>query len=189
MSGCRSPPSSYAALAGATVLVHLSASNIVVGKSAYRHQLVSQQSARCLAAYLYSSAGRGESSTDLAWDGQGLIYESGEMLAESERFSNSSHIVSADVDLERVSRERMRQNSFGASVQKHKAELSTWRTVHFDVTVPAAVPQGLLRRVERFPYVPADARTRDERCHEVFNIQVQSLVQRLEATGASRRGW
>ncbi|MEJ8826302.1 NAD(+) synthase [Variovorax humicola] len=177
------PPSSYAALAGATVLVNLSASNITIGKSAYRHQLVSLHSARCLAAYLYSSAGIGESTTDLAWDGQGLIYESGEMLAESERFSNSSHIVAADVDLERVSRERMRQNSFGVSVQKHKAELTSWRTVPFDVTVPARVAQGLLRRVERFPYVPADARTRDERCHEVFNIQVQSLVQRLEATG------
>ncbi|MEJ8851697.1 NAD(+) synthase [Variovorax rhizosphaerae] len=177
------PPSSYAALAGATVLVNLSASNITIGKSAYRHQLVSLHSARCLAAYLYSSAGIGESTTDLAWDGQGLIYESGEMLAESERFSNSSHIVSADVDLERVSRERMRQNSFGVSVQKHKAQLATWRTVHFDVAVPAQVPQGLLRKVERFPYVPANAKTRDERCHEVFNIQVQSLVQRMEATG------
>ena len=174
------PPSSHAALAGATVLVNLSASNITIGKSAYRHQLVALQSARCQAAYLYSSAGIGESTTDLAWDGQALIYEAGEMLAESERFSNASHIVYADVDLERVSRERMRQNSFGTSMQRHQAQLADWRTVAFDLAPPAQA-QGLRRAVERFPYVPADPATLDERCYEVFNIQVQSLVQRLEA--------
>ncbi len=117
------PPSSFAALAGATVLVNLSASNITVGKSGYRHQLVGQQSARCLAAYVYSSAGAGESSTDMAWDGQALIYENGELLAESERFSGQSHLTTGDVDLERVSRERMRQTSFGQSVRRHAAEL------------------------------------------------------------------
>ena len=175
------PPSSYAALAGATVLVNLSASNITIGKSAYRHQLVALQSARCQAAYLYSSAGIGESTTDLAWDGQALIYEAGECLAESERFSNGSHAIHADVDLERLAHERMRQNSFGASAAKHKAALAGWRTVDFDLPPPAVVPGGLRRVVERFPYVPADAATRDERCREVFNIQVQSLVQRLEA--------
>jgi len=176
------PPSSYATLAGATVLVNLSASNITVGKAGYRHQLVSQQSARCLAAYLYSSAGIGESTTDLAWDGQALIYESGELLAESERFSNASHLIAADADLERLSRERMRQGTFGDSVQLHHAALQGWRTVAFDLPVPQHA-RGLLRRVERFPYVPANAATRDERCREVFNIQVQSLVQRLEASG------
>ena len=176
------PPSSYAALAGATVLVNLSASNITIGKSAYRHQLVSLHSARCQAAYLYSSAGIGESTTDLAWDGQALIYEAGEMLAESERFSNRSHLILADADLERLSRERMRQNSFGTSVQKHREQLSGWRTVMFDTDLPQSVPGGLLRTVERFPYVPANAAVRDERCHETFNIQVQSLVQRLEAS-------
>lgn len=175
------PPSSYAALAGATVLVNLSASNITIGKSDYRHRLVSLQSARCLAAYLYSSAGIGESTTDLAWDGQALICEGGELLAESERFSNRSHFIAADVDLERMSRERMRQNSFGTSVQKHHAALAGWRTVEFELPVPRQV-RGLLRQVARFPYVPADAARRDERCHEVFNIQVQSLVQRLEAS-------
>ncbi|MCZ2498609.1 NAD(+) synthase [Xylophilus sp. Kf1] len=176
------PPSSYAALAGATVLVNLSASNITIGKSAYRHQLVALQSARCQAAYLYSSAGIGESTTDLAWDGQALIYEAGEMLAESERFSNRSHLILADTDLERLSRERMRQNSFGTSVQKHREQLASWRTVGFDIALPTSVPGGLLRTVERFPYVPADTASRDERCHETFNIQVQSLVQRLEAS-------
>ncbi|CAN5521507.1 NAD(+) synthase [soil metagenome] len=180
------PPSSYAALAGATVLVNLSASNVTIGKADYRHSLVSMQSARCLAAYLYSSAGIGESTTDLAWDGQALIYEGGDLLAESQRFSNTSNLISADVDLERMSRERMRQNSFGVSAQKHRSVLSDWRTVEFDIAVPATVPNGLLRRVERFPYVPSNSARRDERCQEVFNIQVQSLVQRLEASGIEK---
>ncbi len=175
------PPSSFASLAGATVLVNLSASNITIGKSDYRHRLVDIQSARCLAAYLYSSAGIGESTTDLAWDGQALIYEAGEALAESERFSNRSHTILADVDLERLSRERMRQTTFGDSVQAHRDTLSRFRTVAFDLNVPTAV-RGLRRKVERFPYVPADVARLDDRCHEVFNIQVQSLVQRLEAT-------
>ena len=127
------PPSSYAALAGATVLVNLSASNITIGKSDYRHRLVSVQSSRCLAAYLYSSAGLGESTTDLGWDGQALIYESGDLLAESARFVTGSHFISADVDLERVSRERMRQNSFGTSVEKHAARLESFRRVTFEL--------------------------------------------------------
>ena len=89
------PPSSYAALAGATLLLNLSASNITVGKSAYRHALAASQSARCLAAYLYSSAGQGESTTDLAWDGQALICENGQLLAESARFASDSHLLCA----------------------------------------------------------------------------------------------
>ena len=181
------PPSSYAALAGATVLVNLSASNITIGKADYRHRLVESQSARCLAAYLYSSAGIGESTTDLAWDGQSLIYEGGEMLAESERFSNDSHTISADADLARMAHERMRQNSFGVSAQRHAATLRTWRTIDFDLS-PAKVPSpgGLRRTVERFPYVPADPATLDERCREVFNIQVQALVQRLQASNIGK---
>ncbi|MCI1838705.1 MULTISPECIES: NAD(+) synthase [Achromobacter] len=181
------PPSSFAALAGATVLVNLSASNIVVGKSAYRHQLVAQQSARCLAAYMYTSAGRGESSTDLAWDGQALIYENGELLGESERFLNESHLLFADVDLERLSRERMHQTTFGQSARRHRDEVRQFRLVPVPVAAPledAELP--LERRVARFPYVPADARRRDERCKEVYNIQVQALAQRLSASGMSK---
>ncbi|WP_280156289.1 NAD(+) synthase [Piscinibacter sp. XHJ-5] len=179
------PPSSYAALAGATVLVNLSASNITVGKSGYRHQLVRSQSARCIAAYLYSSAGLGESTTDLAWDGQALAYENGEMLAESERFSDASHFITADVDLERLSRERMRQTSFGASAARH-ADRTAFRHIGFELEIPAARPLPLARIVERFPYVPADPARRDERCGEVYNIQVQALEQRLAATGIKK---
>lgn len=181
------PPSSFAALAGATVLMNLSASNIVVGKSAYRHQLVAQQSARCLAAYMYTSAGRGESSTDLAWDGQALIYENGELLGESERFLNESHLLFADVDLERLSRERMHQTTFGQSARRHRDEVRKFRQVPVPVAAPledAELP--LERRVARFPYVPADPRRRDERCKEVYNIQVQALAQRLSASGMSK---
>ncbi|MDF3834947.1 NAD(+) synthase [Cupriavidus basilensis] len=180
------PPSSFAALAGATVLVNLSASNIVVGKSGYRHQLVSQQSARCLAAYLYSSAGKGESSTDLAWDGQALIYENGDLLAESERFADSAHLTFADIDLERLSRERMHQTTFGHSVRRHGAEVAKFRVVPFVLETAADQALPLRRAIARFPYVPADARRRDERCSEVYNIQVQALVQRLSSSGISK---
>ncbi|WP_354676870.1 NAD(+) synthase [Cupriavidus plantarum] len=180
------PPSSFAALAGATVLVNLSASNIVVGKSGYRHQLVSQQSARCLAAYLYTSAGKGESTTDLAWDGQALIYENGELLGESERFSNDSHLLFADVDVERLSRERMHQVTFGHSVRRHREEVEKFEVVSFRVEVPTLDALPLAREVARFPYVPADPRMRDVRCMEVYNIQVQALVQRMSSTRLSK---
>ena len=180
------PPSSFAALAGATVLVNLSASNVVVGKADYRHQLVAQQSARCLAAYLYSSAGRGESTTDLAWDGQALIAENGEMLAESERFQDESHLICADVDLERLSRERMRTTTFGHSMRRHKAELAQFRTVRFALELPTHRVLPLERNVARFPYVPSNPKLRDQRCNEVYQIQVSALVQRLSASGIKK---
>ncbi|WP_020654937.1 NAD(+) synthase [Massilia niastensis] len=180
------PPSSFAAMAGATVLVNLSASNVVVGKSGYRHQLVSQQSARCLAAYLYTSAGRGESTTDMAWDGQSLIYEKGDLLAESERFSDESHIIFADVDLDRLSAERMRATTFAQSVRRHADEVSKFRVVSFPLELPLERTLPLDRSVERFPYVPADRARRDERCTEVYNIQVQALIQRLSSSGIEK---
>jgi NAD+ synthase (glutamine-hydrolysing) len=180
------PPSSYAALGGATLLCNLSASNITVGKSAYRHALAQAQSARCLAAYLYSSAGQGESTTDLAWDGQALICENGQLLAESARFSTESHLISADVDLQRLAHERMRQTSFGQSASRHAERLTSLRTLRFELGLPAA-PQAVLRRtVERYPYVPANAASRDARCQEVYSIQVQGLTQRLAASAIDK---
>jgi NAD+ synthase (glutamine-hydrolysing) len=180
------PPSSFAALAGATVLVNLSASNIVVGKSGYRHQLIGQQSARCMAAYLYSSAGRGESTTDMAWDGQSLIYEKGELLAESERFSDDSHIIFADVDLDRLSTERMKTTTFAHSARRHADEVAAFRVIRFALDLPLERTLPLARVVERFPYVPADRARRDERCTEVYNIQVQALIQRLSSSGIEK---
>ncbi|MGX4639976.1 NAD(+) synthase [Massilia sp. SYSU DXS3249] len=180
------PPSSFAAMAGATVLVNLSASNVLVGKSTYRHQLVSQQSARCMAAYLYTSAGRGESTTDMAWDGQALIYEKGEMLAESARFLDESHIIFADVDLERMSQERMRATTFAQSARRHAEEVARFRVQRCTLALPFEGRLPLNREVERFPYVPADRALRDERCTEVYNIQVQALIQRLYSSGIQK---
>jgi NAD+ synthase (glutamine-hydrolysing) len=180
------PPSSFASMAGATVLVNLSASNVVVGKSGYRHQLVGQQSARCLAAYLYTSAGRGESTTDMAWDGQSLIYEKGELLAESERFSDESHIIYADVDLDRLSNERMHATTFAHSVRRFADEVAKFRVIPVELKLPLEGELPLKRNIERFPYVPADAARRDERCTEVYNIQVQALLQRLSSSGIKK---
>jgi NAD+ synthase (glutamine-hydrolysing) len=179
------PPSSFAVLAGATVVANLSASNIVVGKEAFRHQLAGNQSARCLAAYLYSAAGQGESTTDLAWDGHAVIYENGTLLAESRRFAAEPQLAFADVDLGRLLADRMRQNTFGASALRHAAAVERFRSVEFDVPVPPG-RLALARRVQKLPYVPSDAADRDRRCEEVYRIQVQGLTTRMRATGTKR---
>jgi NAD+ synthase (glutamine-hydrolysing) len=180
------PPSSFAALAGATVLANLSASNVTVGKDDYRRQLAANQSARCLAAYLYSAAGFGESTTDLAWDGQGFIYENGTRLAESERFEYAAQLITADIDLDRLVQDRMRQTTFGESVARHRREVSRFRTVRFQLDLPLADEIRLERSYERFPYVPSDPATRDMRCHEIYEIQVHGLVKRLRAMGSEK---
>jgi NAD+ synthase (glutamine-hydrolysing) len=179
-------PSSYAALAGATILVNLSASNITVAKAEYRRELVAGQSGRCLAAYLYAAAGPGESTTDLAWDGHALICENGTRLAESRRFAREPQLTLGDLDLERLSQERMRQTSFGDAVRRHRADLAGFRTIPVPIELPRAGRLLPARRWEPFPYVPADPLHRDERCAEVYEIQVQGLVKRLEASGIER---
>ena len=179
------PPSSFAALAGATVIANLSASNVVVGKEGYRRQLVGNQSARCLAAYLYSAAGLGESTTDLAWDGHAVVYENGTLVAESRRFADAPQLVAADVDLERLAADRMRQNTFGAAALRHRAEVARFRVVDAALAAPRGkIP--LQRKIERLPYVPSDPATRDARCEEVYRIQVQGLVTRMRATGTKK---
>jgi NAD+ synthase (glutamine-hydrolysing) len=179
-------PSSYAALAGATVILNLSASNITVAKADYRHQLVASQSARCLAAYLYSAAGPGESTTDLAWDGQALIYENGALLAESRRFSDTPQLLCSEIDLERLAQERMRQTSFGDSIRREHARLAEFRTIQFSLELPRAERMLPERIYERFPYVPSDPARRDERSAEVYEIQVQGLANRLRYAGLKR---
>ncbi len=179
------PPSSYGAMAGATVLVNLSASNITVGKSDYRHTLCGSQSARLMAAYMYTAAGLGESTTDLAWDGQAMIYENGDLLAEAERFSDEEQLLLADIDLDRIVSDRASTSSFGDGVHDHLDRLRPMRRVDFDLEVPGE-PVRLDREIERFPYVPADPRSRNERCEEVYNIQVRGLQTRLAATGIER---
>jgi NAD+ synthase (glutamine-hydrolysing) len=179
------PPSTWAALGGATVLANLSASNITVGKAEYRRDLCAAQSGKCVAAYLYSAAGPGESTTDLAWDGHALIYENNDLLAESERFAGEAHMILADLDLERLLQDRMRMTSFNDTVGEHRERLRTLRHIPFSFQVPSGeIP--LQRQVERFPFVPSDPRVRDERCFETYNIQVHGLLKRLAATGIER---
>jgi len=179
------PPSSFASLAGATVIANLSASNVVIGKEAYRRQLVGNQSARCLAAYLYSAAGLGESTTDLAWDGHAVIYENGTLVAESRRFADAPQLAIADIDLGRLLADRMRQNTFGDAALRHRAEVARFRPVAFSVPLPTGKVL-LERQIERLPYVPSDPATRDARCEEVYRIQVQGLVTRMRATGTKK---
>jgi NAD+ synthase (glutamine-hydrolysing) len=179
------PPSSYAALAGATVLTNLSASNITIGKADYRRMLCASHSARCLAAYLYSAAGTGESTTDLAWDGHGMIYENGHLLAETPRFATDEQMIVTDVDLERLVQERVRMTSFNDAARELRDRAGAMRRV----TVPFEIPGGplhLARDVERFPYVPSDPIARDERCYEAYSIQVQGLASRLASTGIKK---
>ncbi|HMQ30586.1 MAG TPA: NAD(+) synthase [Chloroflexaceae bacterium] len=179
------PPSTFAALAGATVLCNLSASNITIGKADYRRALCAAQSGKSVAAYLYSAAGPGESTTDLAWDGHALIYENGELLAESARFADDEQLIVADLDLERLLQDRMRLGSFTDAAGDHREALRRLRRVPFGF----APPEGelpLRRAVERFPFVPNDPATRDARCYEAYNIQVHGLTKRLAATGIKK---
>jgi len=179
------PPSAYAALAGATVLANLSASNITVGKAEWRRDLCAAQSGTCIAAYLYSAAGPGESTTDMAWDGHALIFENDELLAESRRFADEEQVIVADVDVERLAQDRMRMTSFQDSVGDHLEKLRAMRRVSFEFRVPEGeIP--LVREIPRFPYVPTDPAVRDERCYEAYNIQVHGLMKRLSATGIEK---
>ncbi len=179
------PPSTYTALAGATVLANLSASNITIGKDEYRRMLCEAQSGRAIAAYLYTAAGLGESTTDMAWDGQALIYENGQLLRESERFADQPELIVADLDLDRILSDRMITSSYGDSIHDLRERVRRIRRIEFDLAVPGE-PFPLERRIERFPYVPANPISRNERCEEVYNIQVRGLETRLLATGIEK---
>jgi len=179
------PPSTYAALAGATVLANLSASNITVGKAEYRRNLCASQSGKCIAAYMYSAAGPGESTTDLGWDGHALIYENNDLLAEAERFADQEQIITADIDLDRLVQDRMRMTTFNDAVRDCRDRVQAIRRVPFEFAVPAEdVP--LRRNIPRFPYVPSNPRERDQRCYEAYNIQVHGLLKRLSSTGTKK---
>jgi NAD+ synthase (glutamine-hydrolysing) len=179
------PPSVLGAAAGAEILLNLSASNIVIGKAQMRRLLCASQSVRCIAAYAYSAAGTGESTTDLAWDGQAGIFELGDALAETERFSATPQIAAADIDLGRIRQERMRTNTFGDNARQLLVAAAPFRRIEFDFAAPAG-RLDLRRRVERFPFVPADPAMLADNCYEAYNIQVQGLAQRLRATGLER---
>jgi NAD+ synthase (glutamine-hydrolysing) len=173
------PPSTYAALAGATVLCNLSASNITIGKAEERNLLCAAQSHRCCAAYLYSAAGAGDSTTDLAWDGHLAVFELGAKLAESERFQLHSSFLTADIDLERLVQERSRFGTFRDAAARHRDRVAKLRRIEFEAGVARERGVPLRRAISRFPYVPDEPSRLDQDCFEAYNIQVQGLAKRL----------
>ncbi|NNG35577.1 NAD(+) synthase [Nakamurella aerolata] len=185
------PPSAEAALAGATVLLNLSGSPITVARAEDRKLLCRSASARCLAAYVYSAAGAGESSTDLSWDGQTMVYECGDLLGETDRFPDGPRATVVDVDLDRIRQDRLRQGSFDDNARQLAGRL-VFRTVEFDLgrkpfslLTPQQEPADteLLRPLDRFPFVPNDPQRLALDCYEAYNIQVYGLARRLESIG------
>ena len=200
------PPSAEAALAGATVIANLSGSPITVGRAEDRKLMARSASARTQAAYVYAAAGEGESTTDLAWDGQTFVYECGDLLGESERFPAGVRSTIVDVDLDRLVSERRRQNTFDDNRRTHAASLEkfrTWSTTELlgsgqgspvdeveggeaERTRPATGP--LRRPLHRFPFVPDDPARLAQDCYEAYNIQVAGLVRRLRQIGGGEKG-
>jgi NAD+ synthase (glutamine-hydrolysing) len=178
------PPSAQACMAGATLVANLSASNATVGKAAYRKALGEVSSARQLCGYLYSAAGQGESTTDLAWDGHAMIHDLGALLAETERFAPAPQMIMADIDLERLRAERLRATTFAACARQNPAP--AFRRIGFRLGREREADLGLMRPVSRFPFVPDDAARLDALCAEAYAIQVDGLRQRIEASGVER---
>ncbi len=176
------PPSSVAALAGATVIANLSGSPINIGKSAGRHTLCAEASSRLLSAYLYAAAGEGESTTDLSWDGQTMIYELGDLLAQSDRFPSGPQRAVADLDLDRIRQDRLRNGSFDDNSAAYADRTGAVRTVEFALE-PPHTDIGLRRSVDRFPFVPDDPAKLALDCYEAYSIQVSGLERRLSAIG------
>lgn len=179
------PPSAEAALAGATVLANLSGSPITVARAEDRRLLVRSASSRCSAAYVYAAAGQGESTTDLSWDGQTMVYECGDLLGEGERFPDGPRRTVVDVDLDRVRQERLRQGTFDDNRRTHSERVQRFRTVEWELEPPTG-DIGLLRKVDRFPFVPDDPARLELDCYEAYNIQVSGLEQRLAAIGTPK---
>ena len=175
------PPSTLGALSGALILCNLSASNITIGKADERKLLCASQSSRCCAAYVYAASGPGESTTDLAWDGQGSIYELGELLCDSSRFDMEPELCVADVDVQRLRLERMRMPTFNDNAVAADHPEKSARRIHFEHS-PGFADIGFARRYRRFPYVPNRVEQLDNDCFEAFNIQVQGLAKRFTAT-------
>lgn len=176
------PPSSLLAQAGAVLLFNPSASNELVGKADYRRQLVSSQSASCVAAYVYAASNTGESTTDVVFGGHSLIAENGQMLAESERFTHESRLIEADIDIPRLQYSRMVMGTFRAGRGSRG-----YRTVRF--RDPAgALPNGrkLARKIDPSPFVPGNPQVRDERCQEILAIQTSGLMKRVRHIGSKQ---
>ncbi len=177
------PPGMQAALAGALILCNLSASPVTIGRADDRHLHARSSAARAIAAYVYSASGHGESTTDLAWDGQGMVYEMGACLAQSERFDRSGELCIVDIDTEKLAAERMRNQTFADAAEWAGHPADTYRRVEFEYAYHAG-DIGLVRPVARFPFVPDRPGKLDEDCFEAFNIQVDALMRRMQSTGA-----
>ncbi|WP_058234956.1 NAD(+) synthase [Devriesea agamarum] len=189
------PPSAEAALAGASVLANLSGSPITIGKAEDRKLLARSASSRCAAAYVFAAAGEGESSTDLAWDGQTFVYENGDLLGETERFPTGPRATVVDVDVERLLAERLRQGTFDDNRRTHAQRTAEYRRIQVHLRDPQSANRRPLARgsqlrrpVARFPFVPQDADRLAQDCYEAFQIQVAGLVQRLRSIGGDRDG-
>lgn len=179
------PPSTQGALAGALVCCNLSASNIVIGKARERALLAAAQSARAICGYAFAASGPGESTTDLAWDGQSFIYEMGELLAESARFRCELDYIVTDIDAGRLKQERLRNGTFNDAARLADDPEYRFRRIAFE-RKPDFADVGLRRLQRRFPFVPNTPEKLDADCYEAFNIQVEGLIQRLEASRAER---
>ena len=179
------PPSTEGALAGALVCCNLSASNVVIGKARQRMMLSAAQSERAICAYVFSASGPGESTTDLAWDGQGMVHELGELIAESERFPTAADLLVADVDCGRIRQERMRNGTFNDAARLLADPERRFRRIEFDAK-PDFADVGLKRELRRFPFVPNTPEKLDADCYEAYNIQVSGLIKRVEAARADK---
>ncbi|WP_379920966.1 NAD(+) synthase [Erythrobacter sp. R86502] len=177
------PPAMQAAMAGALILCNLSASPVTIGRADDRHLHCRSLASRAIAAYVYSASGYGESTTDLAWDGQGVIYEMGDLLAQSERFDPAGELCIVDIDTERLAAERIRNQTFADAAEWAGSPADTYRRILFDHAYTEG-DIGLKRPVARFPFVPDRREKLDEDCYEAFNIQVDALMRRIESTGA-----
>ncbi|QDH35229.1 NAD(+) synthase [Porphyrobacter sp. YT40] len=175
------PPGMQAAMAGALILCNLSASPVTIGRADDRHLHCRSSASRAIAAYVYSASGYGESTTDLAWDGQGVVYEMSTLLAQSERFDRVGELNIVDIDTERLAAERMRNQTFADAAEWAGSPADTYRRIMFEHAYRDG-DIGLVRPVARFPFVPDRPEKLDEDCYEAFNIQVDALMRRIEST-------
>ncbi len=175
------PPSTYAALNGANLLLNLSASNEIVGKSAYRKTLLASQSARTISAYIYASCGFGESTTDVVFGGHSLIYENGVLIAENKRFETHGTLTYGDIDIDRLNADRLKMSTYrDAAISNSK---TPYRMVDFDFAIPTVKTN---RPIDPYPFVPSQTHQRHERCKEIFSIQTSGLAKRLKHIGLNK---
>jgi len=177
------PPGMMAAMAGATILANLSASPVTIGRASDRHLHCASSSSRGMCAYAYSASGHGESTTDLAWDGQGVIYELGELMEESVRFDRGAELCIADIDTQRIVNNRTQNGTFHDASEAAGRPEDWYRRIGFTHNHTPG-DNGLVRAVRRYPFVPDDPDTLNEDCYEAVNIQVDALMRRIEATRA-----